>query len=91
MRSLVKLWKNSGPAGRRVPFTARIRWLDDGPEDIRLELQDSERMQSVYPDSKEDADKIWDLFVLGAPEPGHSQAFIGDLLKIAKQGGVQFR
>lgn len=77
MRSRRKEWKN----GTYPKWTARIIWFQ-GNDDIRLELEDCERVVNVYPKSKEDADHMWFMFRQGAPQEGDKTPFVADLLKL---------
>jgi hypothetical protein len=75
------MWRN-GPGGR---WSARITWFGEGDNrqaNIRLELEDCERSINLYPDTKEKADHIWQMFRQGAPQDGQKVPFITELLEL---------
>lgn len=79
MRYLLKMWRN----GRGGKWDCRIRWLDEGDcINIRLELEDCERKHNLYPTSEIEADLIWSLFKLEAPEGKQGVPIISKILSI---------
>jgi len=67
MRSRHKEWKN----GKYPKWNRRITWYQKkGGQDIRLRLEDPDGVTNVYPDSPEQAQKIWDDFK-GKEEPSN--------------------
>ena len=78
-RSKYKMWRN-GPGGR---WTTKITWYQgESPDNIRLELEDCNGEQQVFPQTREEADHIWFQFKQGSPQNGENVAFVDDLLNL---------
>ena len=77
-RERKKSWRN-GSGGK---WTTRITWFEGSPGDIRLQIEDFERKENVYPETKEKADHAWQLFRSGSPPEGVKTPFVEELLKL---------
>jgi len=78
MRARHKEWKN----GKYPKWTCRIIWFEEGDgENIRLHLEDSEMIKNVYPESKAEADAIWEMFRSEAPPNGGDKPIVAAIFK----------
>ena len=83
-RMKLRQWRN-GPGGK---WTTRILWYadsHDSNENIRLQMEDSERKHNFYPRDKEHAEQVWFMFKQGSPTADTQTPFITDLLKILEK------
>ena len=79
-RSLKKMWRN----GRGGRWTTRIRWYESKADGIRLDMEDSERRHSYYPQSQNEAEHVWQLFRNGSPVAPSTEPVVTILLSLTK-------
>lgn len=60
-RMLRRQWRN-GPGGR---WTQRARWYDIDGQNIRLNFLNAEYQWNEFPESTEEAQRLWDDFKAG--------------------------
>lgn len=84
-RTKVRTWRN-GSGGN---WDCRIIWyarsIRDFRENIRLQLEDTERKVNIFPDSFEEAEQLYFMFRHGCPKDVPTQPFIEDLLALWDQ------
>lgn len=83
-----KQWRN-GPKGKH---TTQITWYHkEKGTDIRLIMEDRVRSESVYPASPEEANRVWDLFVMFSPKAdmgNRDQLVVTKLLDYLHEAGI---
>jgi hypothetical protein len=52
------MWRN----GRGGDWDARITWYQGPDDDIRLKMDTTDGVRNVFPNSREEADVIWEDF-----------------------------
>ena len=83
-KTRLKEWRNDAHKGQ---WDARVIWYHDNEchDIIRLQMEDCDRLVSVYPQSVDEADHLWFQFKSGAPEDQLNTPFVTDLLDLMRR------